>query len=82
VLSGARDLVRITKGKGIVLSSGAAGWGSARGVQDVINLFVLPLALSSLAIQSRTICSTFVLYTDAGSSLFLPFPLVVAHLWG
>lgn len=40
-LSLARDLIRITKGKGIILSSGGAlGWGSLRGPQDVINLSV------------------------------------------
>jgi hypothetical protein len=42
-LSLARDLIRITRGKGIILSSGGTGgeWGGVRAPGDVVNLGTL-----------------------------------------
>lgn len=42
-LSLARDLIRITRGKGIILSSGGTGgeWGAVRAPGDVVNLGTL-----------------------------------------
>lgn len=40
-IAGAREVVRATEGKGVVVSSGAYRAGEMRGSEDLINLFVL-----------------------------------------
>lgn len=40
-LSLARDLIRITKGKGIILSSGGSEWGMVRNPGDVVGLGIM-----------------------------------------
>lgn len=39
-IAGAREIVRATGGKGVVLSSGAMKAGEMRGTEDLINLYV------------------------------------------
>lgn len=39
-IAGAREVVRATQGKGVVLSSGAVKPGEMRGTEDLINLWV------------------------------------------
>ncbi|KAJ1515744.1 Ribonuclease P protein subunit p30 [Coelomomyces lativittatus] len=53
LISNARNLIRVTHGKGVILSSGASHWLDTRGVLDIINLgclFGMPMHRAKHAI--------------------------------
>lgn len=45
IISGARDILRVTNGKNVIFSSGATDILGLRGPNDVINLYVILCAL-------------------------------------
>ena len=52
-ISGAREIVRATEGKGVVLISGAKNSNEMRGPQDLINLYDFLLLSSPLEVARR-----------------------------
>lgn len=53
VVAGGKEVVRVTKGKGVIVSSGAARWNEMRAPDDVANLCVPSLALVDAADSNR-----------------------------
>lgn len=53
-----RELVRVTKGKGLLLSSGVASSGDLRAPRDIGNLCVILLLARLLEVIVETICQS------------------------
>lgn len=52
-IAGAREVVRATEGKGVVISSGAVKAGEMRGTEDLINLCAAPVSFAQSQAQEN-----------------------------